>query len=555
MILRERQKVFVERSHKALNEHGNTLGVAPTGSGKTVMLSAVIGRILEERGSRALVLAHRDEITTQNIQKFRRVNPGIGVSVVDSNTKSWAGKTTFAMVQTLARENNLAQMPRQDLLVVDEAHHARADTYLRIIKAAKAQNPALKIYGVTATPSRGDGRSLREIFTNCCDQITLAEMIQAGHLVKPRTLVVDVGTQEDLSHVRRIGSEFDMNEVAAIMNRAPLNAAVVEHWQKHAGDRQTVVFCSTIDHAEQVLAAFQSAGVAAEMVTGETPEYERAAMLRRLDDGTTRVLINVAVLTEGWDSPPVSCVVLLRPCSHKSTMTQMIGRGLRKLDPDQYPGKVKTDCIVLDFGTSVLTHGSLEQEVDFAEEKEKTGLPPLKACPECGAEVPIRVRECPFCEHVFPAMRQAAILEDFEMAEIDLFKRSPFQWCPIRGDGSIVMATGFDAWGGVFQQNGQWAAIGGTKGAPARLLHIGDRVAALASADDWLNLNETETAAHKTRRWLNQPPTEDQLKYLPTGVNTHLLTRYEASCQLTYRFNKYKIEQTLAKTKVTEVPA
>ncbi len=261
MILRDRQKVFVERSTKALNEHGNTLGVAPTGSGKTVMLSAVIGRILAETRGRALVLAHRDEITAQNIQKFRKVNPGIPVSVVDATMKSWAGRTTFAMVQTLARENNLAQMPRPDLLVVDEAHHARADTYLRVIKAAKALNPTVKIYGVTATPARGDGRSLREIFTNCCDQITLGEMIASGQLVRPRTYVKDLGIQQDLMGVRKIGAEFDMLQVASIMDRRPLTEAIVAHWHEKAGDRPTVVFCSTVAHAEHVLAGFQQAGV------------------------------------------------------------------------------------------------------------------------------------------------------------------------------------------------------------------------------------------------------------------------------------------------------
>ncbi len=229
-------------------------------------------------------------------------------------------------------------------------------------------------------------------------------------------------------------------------------------------------------------------------------------------------------------------------------MIQMIGRGLRKLDPDQYPGKVKTDCIVLDFGTSVLTHGSLEQEIDLDEEKERHGLPPLKTCPECKAEVPIRTRECPFCEHVFPVMRQASVLEDFQMAEIDLFNRSPFQWCPINGNGSII-ATGFTAWGGVFPQDGQWVAIGGFRSSPAKLLHVGDRITALASADDFLNLNETETASHKSRHWLRHPPTEDQLRYLPQNLVTPTLTRYEASCRLTYRFNKYKIDQALAKAR------
>jgi len=193
MILRVRQKEFVEKSVKALLERGNTLGVAPTGSGKTIMLSAVVGQVLNGHGGKAAILAHRAEITAQNMDKFRRVNPNLNVSVVDAKTKSWDGDAVFAMVQTLSRENNLSQMPHLDLLVVDEAHHAEAATYRRIIDAAKSKNGRVKIYGVTATPNRGDGKSLRNIFNNCADQISLGEMIASGQLVRPRTFVIDLG--------------------------------------------------------------------------------------------------------------------------------------------------------------------------------------------------------------------------------------------------------------------------------------------------------------------------------------------------------------------------
>ena len=177
MILRERQKEFVSKCASALIERGNTLGVAPTGSGKTIMLSAVVGQVLGGNGAKACILAHRDEITAQNLDKFLKINPGMPVSIVDAKEKSWSGKTTFAMVQTLARKRNLEQMPPLELIVIDEAHHARAETYLRIIEAAKSRNPRVKIYGVTATPNRGAGKSLRHIFDNCADQITLSEMI------------------------------------------------------------------------------------------------------------------------------------------------------------------------------------------------------------------------------------------------------------------------------------------------------------------------------------------------------------------------------------------
>jgi superfamily II DNA or RNA helicase len=159
MRLRPRQKTFVERSVAALASRGNTLGVAPTGAGKTIMLSAVTGEMIGN-GAKACVLAHRDELTAQNRTKFQRVVPGVATSVIDATEKSWNGQVAFAMVPTLARASNLADMPRLDLLVVDEAHHAVADSYRRIIDRVREANPDARIFGVTATPNRGDRKGL-----------------------------------------------------------------------------------------------------------------------------------------------------------------------------------------------------------------------------------------------------------------------------------------------------------------------------------------------------------------------------------------------------------
>ncbi|MEW8315464.1 MAG: DEAD/DEAH box helicase [Candidatus Thiodiazotropha endolucinida] len=351
MLLRPRQKVFVERSIKALNEHGNTLGVAPTGAGKTIMLSGVAGEVLNDTDAKACILAHRDELTKQNESKFNRVNAGIKTSVFDACNKSWLGQATFAMVQTLSRDNNLQQMPTLDLLIIDEAHHVAAPSYQRIIEHASKRNPDLAIFGVTATPNRGDRKALRPVFSNVADQIGLGELIQSGHLVPPRTFVVDVGTQNALSKVKRTADEFDMAAVDAIMNKAPITAAVIQQWQEKADDRKTVVFCSTIDHARNVADTFLASGVNATLIHGELSKQEREDALHRFEQGNAQVIVNVAVLTEGWDHPPTDCVILLRPSSYKSTLIQMVGRGLRTVDPNEYPGITKSDCIVLDFGT------------------------------------------------------------------------------------------------------------------------------------------------------------------------------------------------------------
>ena len=544
MILRPRQRTFVERCLSALEKHDNTLGVAPTGAGKTIMLSGVTGRWIQGTQAKVCILAHRDELTEQNASKFSRVNKDITTSVFDSKAKSWEGQITFAMVQTLSRQSNLAQMPALDLLVIDEAHHAAAPSYRAIIEKAQQQNPRLKLFGVTATPNRGDGKGLRPVFSNVADQISLAELIQTGHLVPPRTFVVDVGTQAALAEVKRSADDFDMHEVDAIMNRKVITEAVVKHWLTHAGKRKTVVFCSTVDHANNVAKAFRQAEVNSVVVHGALSKAERESALNQFATGQAQVIVNVSVLTEGYDHPPIDCVVLLRPSSYKSTLIQMIGRGLRTVDPEEYPGVSKSDCIVLDFGTSTLMHGSLEQEAKL-DGHQGSGHAPTKTCPACDAEVPLSSMECALCGHVWERTTdgEKTELTEFVMSEVDLLKRSSFRWSDLFGDDTALMATGFSAWAGVFYLNGQWFAVGGGKGLGTHLLSIGERTLGIAAADDWLNEHENEEAARKSRTWLSQSVTQQQLKYLPAGYQQDFgLTRYQASCLITFRFNKRAIQ-------------
>jgi len=545
MMLRPRQALLVERSLAALHQHGNTLAIGPTGSGKTIMLSAVAGGVLEELDAKACILAHRDELTAQNREKFGRVNPGLATSVFDAKEKSWAGRATFAMVQTLSRDAHLDAMPTLDLLVVDEAHHAASPSYRRVIDRVLSRNPRALIFGATATPARSDGKGLREVFSNVADQITLGELIASGHLVPPRTFVIDVGAQSALAQVRRTATDFDMVEVEAILNRTPITDAVIRHWREKAGDRKTIVFCSTVAHAQCVADAFVAAGIRAVLIHGELSDAERKVRLAEYETGEAQVVVNVAVLTEGYDYTPTSCVVLLRPSSHKSTLTQMIGRGLRTVDPAEHPCIVKTDCIVLDFGTATLMHGSLEQEANL-DGHQHQGEAPTKECPSCEATVPLGCRECPLCgfEWTREEVEQAEALDDFVMTEIDLLKRSNFRWCDLFGCDDALLATGFGAWGGIFFLNGRWHAVGGGKDLPPRLLAVGDRTVCMAKADDWLNENESLDTAHKTRRWLNEPPTEKQLRYLPPALRADFgLTRYQASALLAFQFNKSSIQR------------
>jgi DNA repair protein RadD len=555
MILRPRQQVLVDRARKALQEHGNTLAVAPTGAGKTVMLSAIAGSVLNAcTNGRAVVLQHRDELVAQNRKTFHALH-GINkwrTGVIDARDKDFGRDVAFAMVQTLSGDKNLEAMRPVDLLVVDEAHHAVANSYQKIIDRAKDLNPVTKILGVTATPNRGDKKALREIFDNVSDQISLGELIAAGHLVKPRTFVIDLGVTDELRQVRKSLSDFDMSEVEKIMDKDVLNEKVVEEWRRVAGDRRTVVFCSTVAHALHVRDVFIQAGVAAVAVTGDMPQGQRESFLQDFDTGKIQVIVNVAVLTEGWDCPPTGCVILLRPSSYKSTMIQMVGRGLRTIDPEKYPGIVKTDCIVMDFGTSTLTHGSLEQDVNL--DGAPKGESPKKTCPECEAEVPMFASECSICGHVFvvedPALPSGPSVRDtlteFGMTEIDLFEASPFKWEDLWNDGSMLVASAFDAWAMCVFYAGTWHAIGGATGQGIRHLAAGEQLVSLAMADDFMrDAGDTESAA-KSRRWLHLSATDKQLQHLglsgPAAVG---ITRYKAACLLTFKFNERGIKSRL----------
>ena len=457
------------------------------------------------------------------------------------------GKATFAMAQTLSREAALKQMPALDLLVIDEGHHAMAPSYRRIIDAVRDRNPKAQIFGVTATPNRGDGAGLRPVFSNVADQITLGELIASGHLVRPRTFVIDLGQQRELKAVRKTATDFDMSAVAAILNTAPINQEVVRHWREQADGRKTLVFCSTVAHATDVCQAFIDDGIGAVLIHGELSDTERRQRLQDYEQGNAQVVVNVAVLTEGYDHPPTSCVVLLRPSSHASTFVQMVGRGLRVVDPEEYPGLIKDDCLILDFGTASLMHGTLEQSVHL-DGPDFKGEAPHKACPQCEGSVPLGTRECPLCGYVWEPINGDAPmpLDDFVMTEIDLLKKSSFLWCDLFGDEGSLMATGFHAWAGLFYLDGHWHAVGGGKTLPTKRLAIGERLVCLAQADDFLNAHETEDAAHKTRTWINQPATESQLRYLPpTARQDFGLTRYRASALLSFRFNQPAIRQAV----------
>ena len=568
MIPRPYQKRLVENAVRALAAHGNTLAVAATGAGKTIMLS----QLAKELGGRQLILQHRQELVQQNLHKYKLVNPGVKCGLWTADVKSLRADCTFAMVQSLA--GHVDKLPAFDLVIADEAHHCAAPTWRAIIDAARAANPAVRLAGFTATPLRSDRKNLRKIFSNVCDQITISEMVALGFLVPPRGFVVDVsGTQAALL---ALGPSSDFGEqvkVEEILNTSGINAEVIRHWREKAGDRQTIVFASTVHHAQDVASAFCSAGIAAACVHGGMADASRQAILKKFSRGELQVLTNVMVLTEGFDHPPVSCIILLRKCSDKGPLVQMVGRGLRIVHPAEHPGLIKKDCLVLDFGASLLTHGDLNVSVDLGREKDPApGEAITKLCPDmgsdiyrfpdkngqrgCGAELPAQTKHCPLCGFVFERLDAEASpgVTYLELAEMDLLNASPFRYCDLFGTDRILMASGFEAWAGIFSPDGEtWFALGKERQGKVEVITVTSRLAAMAAADDYLRLHETDSTARKTKRWLDDPATDKQISLLNQfgyDLQADLLgntdfTKYAAACHTNFQFARRDIEAAL----------
>ena len=583
MMLRSRQRTFVDKCSLPLKERGNTLGVAPTGAGKTIMMAAMG---LENCNPElpTLIAQHRDELVGQNRDKFvqyagiRNIRRPM---TIDANNKYYddaPGGWNFGMVQTMAR--NLDAIPKIGLLMIDEAHHCAAPTYLSLITAIKAKNPECLIYGTTATPNRGDRKALRTVFDNCGDQIPIGDLIRAGHLIRPRTFVIDLGVNQELAHVKK-KEHYDMGEIERILNSRTINDRVFANWQEKAGDRQTVGFCATIQHAIDVCGTFTANGIKAGYIASSPHMtiHQRREVLRQYEAGELQALFNVSILTEGWDDQKTSCVLLLRKESWKSTMTQMIGRGLRKVDPELYPGVIKDDCIVLDFGTSCLIHGSLEEEVELS----GSGI---KKCPSCLADVPQNSKECPICAHkfpikqitcpkcerqhdlgtkncmcghVFPATQSSSggdggmsvlkegDIPDFVMTEIDILEDSPFKYESFY-DGRVMLCYSMRFWAAVINyQDGRFYAIGaqpqGENNYALHILNSSDNyLMALQSADDYMRTNGNKTDANKVKKWVYEQPTSKQIDILAKGEDPGArpsflnMSKYRACCGIHFKF-------------------
>ncbi len=368
MKLRDYQSEAVAAVCRELQTHDSTLLVLATGLGKTVTF-AHVAKLAVERGGRVLMIAHRQELIFQARDKFKQVcgvMPDIEMGDLRANEGLMPSPIVCATVQTLAagRHGNkrIDRFNADDfkLLVIDEAHHATADSYQAVIEWIK-QHPKAKVLGVTATPDRSDDTKLGHIFKSIAYELGILDGIMLGWLVDVKQEMVYVEGL-DFSGISTRNGDFAPDELAAVLEaEKPLHEIAKATIERSEG-RKTLVFAASVAQADklaEVLDRYEPGS--ARLLTGETPGDERRAMLRDYADGRFRFLCNVGVATEGFDDPGIGCVVMARPTKSRPLYAQCLGRGTRVLpgvidgvnDPEDRVARIrssaKPNVLILDF--------------------------------------------------------------------------------------------------------------------------------------------------------------------------------------------------------------
>lgn len=340
--LRGYQHDAVAAAHAAHERIDRPAEVLATGAGKSIILAEVArsSRHGAAGGKRTLVVAHREELVEQNAQKVRDVAPDLRVGVVMAERNETQGHVVSGSIQTFARDMRRKQLRDVGLVIIDEAHHAAADSYVSLLRYFGCFDGRAKALGFTATMSRGDERALGDVWQDVVYVKDTSELVAEGYLVRPAGIRVRVDDL-DLSKVRKQAGDFSDRGLGAAIEDSLAPKKIAEALREHAADRQTILFAPLVHTAEVIRDELREAGFTAEVVSAKTPKDERRRLLQAYRDGAVQVLCNAMIFTEGTDLPMTSCIVVARPTMSASLFIQMIGRGLRL-----WPGK--TDCVVLD---------------------------------------------------------------------------------------------------------------------------------------------------------------------------------------------------------------
>ena len=345
--LRPYQREALDAIHERLAVDQSTLAVLATGTGKTQIFCHLIQERLKQ--GRAMIVAHRDELIGQAAHRIESI---VGQKADIEMAERWAGDGTMhggapivvASIQSLCSGERLSRFNPDEFatLIIDEAHHAVANTYLRVLEHFRTSS-IIRILGVTATPDRKDEEALGQVFQSVAYDYEIIDAVIDGWLVRPLCRTVKLHGL-DLSGVRTVAGEFNgrdlANELSKNQNLEAIAAAIIEN----SGDRRTLVFSDSITESvveDDVRTVYEGNAPkltvmlnghkpdSARLIHGGTPREERHDIIDAYRDGKFQYLVNVGIATEGFDVPDISCVVLARPTKSRALCSQMCGRGTR----------------------------------------------------------------------------------------------------------------------------------------------------------------------------------------------------------------------------------
>jgi DNA repair protein RadD len=386
---------------------GNPVVEAPTAAGKSVIQADFIRGILEQWPlQRILCLCHVKELVSQNCRALRRAYPDgdIGVNAAALGSRDTQQSIIFASIQSVYKRAH--ELGRFDLIIVDECHLIPVRTsdgmYRRFIDDCLQYNPKIKVIGFSATPYRldngllidGDHRLFTDIIPAKAAGMSIDDLLAAGYLAPLTTH--PVRTHLDTSSVAVRGGEYVLKDLAKAIDVDSTTKAACDEIIALGADRDAwLIFASSVEHAHHIEEYLRSQFVRARVITGEMDGRARDEAIALYQRREIRALINVNVLTTGFDAPHTDLLAFLRPTMSTSLYVQMAGRGMRI-----HPGK--RDCLVLDFADLIATHGPVNKVTPPRKGKRKEDAQaPVKECKGCLMLIHASLRQCPYCGEAF----------------------------------------------------------------------------------------------------------------------------------------------------------
>ena len=413
MQLRPYQTEAVQAVYEHLQmRDDNPCVVLPTAAGKSLCLAQICSDAVLQWGGRVLILAHVKELLQQNADKLHRLAPQVDFGVYSAGLKSRKTKEPVIIAGIQSVHKKACALGRFDLILIDEVHmlpESGEGMYRTFMKEAKIVNPNVRLIGFTATPYRLSSGMLckpENLLNHVCYEKGIKELIHEGFLCRIHTKVP--AEKIDCSRIHVRNGEFRSEEVAELFSTEVAVHAICTDILKNVASRKKIlVFCADVAQARLFQAKIRElSDEEAGLVTGETPSQERAELLARFQDKShknlyapinpLRWLVNVNVLTTGFDAPAIDCVVLARPTLSPGLYTQMVGRSFRLHES-------KTDALILDYGGNIQRHGCVDAiRIKTQSGGDGNGDAPVRECPECHNVLPVSLSRCAECGYVFP---------------------------------------------------------------------------------------------------------------------------------------------------------